>query len=203
MVIAWLPITPMSTFALPCLALPCLAVPYESLCSASRNSMRLQLPVCVIKMASRLSAQKGYYALAELFGCYPSLGVFRLFKDLNAANLLDLQAEVLLLERDLEVFRHDETELSACTEGDPLTASVHHLKKSNRQSCPYHERIWHTKLEIRQKLKEYSMSSDRSKSPTLPLLTEASLIHRRRGPSPFRASDQPSKARQARAAGTA
>jgi hypothetical protein len=136
--------------------------------------MRLQLPVCAIRMASRLPAQQGYYALAELFGCYPSLGVFRLFKDLNAANLLDLQAEVLLLKRDLEVFTRDETELSACKEGHPLTASVHHLKKSNRQSCPYHERIWHTKLEIRQKPKEYSMSSDRSKSPRLPLLTALS-----------------------------
>lgn len=112
-------------------------------------------------MAGRLPIQQGYYALAELFGCYPSLGVFRLFKGLNAANLLDLQAELLLLNRDLDVFKHDEIGLSTCTEGDPLTASVHHLKKSNQQTCPYHERIWHTKLEIRQKLKEYSMSSDR------------------------------------------
>lgn len=155
-------ITPMSTVALPCLALP-----YESLHSASRNSIQLELPGCAITMAGRLPTQQGYSALAELFGGYPSLGVFHLFKDLNAANLLDLQAELLLLKRDLEVFMHAETALSRCTESDPLTASVQHLKKSNRQSCPYHERIWHTKLEIRQKLKEYSMSSDRFEVPNV------------------------------------
>jgi hypothetical protein len=154
-------------------------------------------------MASRLPSQQGYSALAELFACYPSVNIFRLFKDLNAANLLDLQAELVLLRRDLNVFTHGEIESSLCKEGDPLTASVHHLKNSNHQTCPYHERIWQTKLEIRQKLKEYSMSSDPSKSPTLSLLAEASLIHRRRGPSSFRAPDHPSEARQARAAGTA
>ena len=115
-------------------------------------------------MASRLPSKQGYYALADLFSCYSSLGIFHLFKDLNAANLLDLQAEILLLKRNLEAFTDDKIKLSTCAESDPATASVHHLKKSNKQSCPYHERIWRTKLEIRQKLKEYSMSSDRSKS---------------------------------------
>lgn len=171
--------------------------------SASRNSPRFQLPLCAITMASRLPTPQGYAALAELFACYPSVGIFRLFKDLNAANLLDLQAELVLLKTDLDLLTQDETGLSACKEGDPLTPSVHHLKQSNQQTCPHHERIWHMKLEIRQKLKEYSMSSDPSKPPTLLLLAEDPLIHRRRGPSPFRASEQPSKARQARAADTA
>ena len=153
------------------LASPCSAcIYYATLLVASRICSHVQLPACAIRMMSRSLTLQGYDALAELFGRHPSLGVFRLFKELNAANLLDLQAEILNLRRDLQVFTHGKDDSSACTECDYQTPSVYHMKESDRQSCPYHERIWRKKLEIREKLKEYSMSPSHSKRSNHELL---------------------------------
>lgn len=142
---------------MPAIGFPCPAIPYVALLATSRIDVRSQLLGCAITMASRLSTPQGYSALAELFALYPNLGVFRLFKDLNAGNLVDLQAELVHLRTDLQFYMYNQEDWSRCPEGDHRTATIYHLKGCDSQSCPYHARIWRKKLEIRQKLEEYSM----------------------------------------------
>lgn len=102
---------------------------------------------------------EGYPKLAKCMGSSPEFAIFRRFATLNARNLLFLQAEITLLEKKLEdltaadekathldraIYSRDwETLKDSCDEG-----------AENRGHDP---KQWKLFLDIRTKLKEYSM----------------------------------------------
>lgn len=82
-----------------------------------------------------------------------NLGIFRKFAELNAFNILHLQAELVYLEQELKIL----TELDD-TSGHATRAlhakSAYELRKSVETG---HCHQWQKTLEVREKLKEYSM----------------------------------------------
>lgn len=97
---------------------------------------------------------RSYSSLAELLGNNDGLAIYRRFATLNAQNLLYLQSELINLEDELKrpviadslsddeqrrVFKHDVTALK------------------NAPSDAAEGKQWKKVLEIREKLKEYSM----------------------------------------------
>lgn len=95
---------------------------------------------------------EGYPKLAALQGIYPQLGIYRRFSTLNARNLLYLQAELVILEINLNEFTNKD-----CVSED-RNARLHnknwyHL--SEREDGVVNSQ-WHTMLCVREKLKEYS-----------------------------------------------
>ncbi|KAK4690524.1 hypothetical protein P7C71_g6287, partial [Lecanoromycetidae sp. Uapishka_2] len=97
---------------------------------------------------------QSYSSLAELLGNNDGLAIYRRFATLNAQNLLYLQSELINLEDELRrlviadnvsedesrrVFKHDVTALK----------NAPHDAAGGKQ--------WRKVLEIREKLKEYSM----------------------------------------------
>lgn len=95
---------------------------------------------------------EGYPKLAALQGTYSQLGIYRRFSTLNARNLLYLQAELVILEADLNQFTKND-----CMSED-LNAK-HYQKNwyylSERKNGVANSQ-YHTMLCVRQKLKEYN-----------------------------------------------
>lgn len=103
--------------------------------------------------------QNGYPGLAKFIGqdLDQGLGIFKQFSQLNARNLLYMQAELLCLEQELDVITYvDEHGTDPTTKN--FARSVWEMKK------PPNRPQWEKVLEIRGKLKDYSMSSLRSTS---------------------------------------
>ncbi|PQE24140.1 ATP synthase subunit gamma protein [Rutstroemia sp. NJR-2017a BVV2] len=100
---------------------------------------------------------KGYPKLAALQATYPQLGIYRRFATLNARNLLYLQAELVILESNLNEFTRRD-----CVSED-LTARLYnknwyHLDK--RKDGVLNSQ-YYTMLRVREKLKEYTGRSER------------------------------------------
>jgi len=98
--------------------------------------------------------QNGYPGLAKFIGqdLDQGLGIFKQFSQLNARNLLYMQAELLCLEQELDVITHvDEHGTDPSTKN--FARSVWEMRK------PAIRPQWEKVLEIRGKLKDYSMDS--------------------------------------------
>jgi len=96
--------------------------------------------------------QNGYPELAKIMGPYSGMGIYRRFAELNARNLLYLQAELLNLEEELDT-------LTLADRYSPFKANRRYAKSvkkliQSREADGSGQ--WHKILEIRAKLKEYS-----------------------------------------------
>jgi hypothetical protein len=100
---------------------------------------------------------EGYPQLANLVSHYPGMAIFRRFTRLNAQNLLFMQAEIAQLELDLDM-----TALEDSRSNDPNRQSFQkyvHLLNTATGSDSLQWRKW---MELRGRLKEYSMLLERS-----------------------------------------
>lgn len=96
-----------------------------------------------------------YDKLAAIMGAQEELAIYRRYSALNTKNILYLQSEIFHLEAELaEIETEDRS--SSDPEKDLFPRSVWHLKRSQRN--PGQGRQWRMALEIRELLKEYSMS---------------------------------------------
>lgn len=92
----------------------------------------------------------GYTKLASLMGENPEIAIFRRFSALNAKNLLYLQAELVNLEARLQRYAAD----GANAKNGVYETDWFALSRSEKDGD---QRQWETFLNIRAKLKEYSM----------------------------------------------
>lgn len=96
------------------------------------------------------NVQNGYPGLAKLIGPNfdQGLGIFRQFAELNARNLLYMQAEILCLQQELDLLTYTDEhgpDLSAQT----FSRNVRNMRDVNNEQ-------WAKILEIRIKLDGYS-----------------------------------------------
>lgn len=93
-----------------------------------------------------------YNKLASLMGEHHELAILRNFRRSNTKNLLYMQAEILHLEKEIQVI-----EVEDQTSKDEYRASLHtslfNLKESSGSS---HAVQWNKILELREKLQAYS-----------------------------------------------
>jgi hypothetical protein len=99
-------------------------------------------------------ASEGYPRLASVMGpC--NLGIFKKFAELNALNILHLQAELVYLEQELRILMEMDN-----TSGDSARKlyikSAYALRKS---ADGRNDHQWRKLLAIREKLKEYSKTT--------------------------------------------
>ena len=97
---------------------------------------------------------EGYAKFAAMMGQHPEMAVFRTFRALNMKNLLYLQAELVELERDLEVIAELD-EASGIPQKAEYARSWVALNRSEAEGDGYQLR---KVLTIREKLKQYSMA---------------------------------------------
>ena len=97
---------------------------------------------------------RGYSSLAELLGNHNGLAIYRRFATLNAQNLLYLQSELMILEDELKrlAFADDGSESE---QRRSFKKDIRALKAN--PSNEVEGRQWRMVLEVREKLKEYSM----------------------------------------------
>jgi hypothetical protein len=94
---------------------------------------------------------EGYPRLARVMGPR-NLSLFRKFAELNAFNLLQLQAELVYLEQELKILHEIDH-----TSGHPTRTSHAKSAYTLRNSMGSgNDQQWQKILEIREKLKEYS-----------------------------------------------
>ena len=97
---------------------------------------------------------QSYFALAELLGSHDGLAIYRRFATLNAQNLLHLQSELINLEDELKILT-----LADSTSGNEqrqrFKSDITELKAAPADAVE--GRQWKKVLEVREKLKEYSM----------------------------------------------
>ena len=103
--------------------------------------------------------QEGYHKLASLIGAHPHMGMYRRFGGLNALNALYLQAELIELEDELK-FQAVRDMKSDCDVAKTYSRDWFTLSRPivrQNEHSTYNPQ-WRTMLNIREKLKEYSMS---------------------------------------------
>lgn len=93
------------------------------------------------------AATRGYPGLAKIMGAHKGMSIYLRFADLNARDLLVYQAEILELEQLLDA--HDQ--ITPCVKS-------YILKPNGEQRKPIEEEHWKVQMQLRNKLKEYSMS---------------------------------------------
>lgn len=96
-----------------------------------------------------------YNKLSKFMSSWPEVAIFRRFGALNAQNLLFLQAELVRLEDQLQNIREDDAQ-SADLEKKLSHQSWRSLVLAHEQGDASTSQ-WQKVLEIRDKLKEYSM----------------------------------------------
>jgi hypothetical protein len=97
--------------------------------------------------------QNGYPGLARLIGpnIDQGLGIFRQFAELNARNLLYMQAELLCLQKELDLLTYTDE-----NGPDPVSKTFARSVWNMRTSSDSAQ--WGKVLEIREKLSAYSTS---------------------------------------------
>lgn len=98
---------------------------------------------------------QGHDRLASLMGMFPEAAIFRRFAALNAKNILYLQAELLLLEKKLNLAAEDDAR--STSERRQEYSRRWDLLSSGSQDPDGHPQQWETFLKIRTTLNEYSM----------------------------------------------
>ena len=106
-----------------------------------------------------------YTRLATLIGMHQEMALFRQFATLNAKNLLYMQSELVHLEGELANIALED-ECSGDGDKALFRVSLFDLKESSGTSKDLQ---WRKVLEVREKLKAYSMY-------TTPRFTERKLI---------------------------
>jgi hypothetical protein len=100
-----------------------------------------------------MANDEGYSKIATLMSCHSEFAIFRRFSKLNFQNLLYLQSELCHLEADLkELAERDHTEPGRAM----YSKYWWHLSQSEEDHDDREQ--WEKVLQIREKLKEYSMS---------------------------------------------
>ena len=94
-----------------------------------------------------------YTRLSTLMGAHQELALFRRFADLNVKNLLYMQSELVHLEAELKNIELENRQ-SGESEKSTLLVSLFDLKESFGTK---NELQWQKALEIREKLKCYSL----------------------------------------------
>lgn len=97
---------------------------------------------------------RSYSSLAEILGNNDGLAIYRRFATLNAQNLLYMQSELVNLEDELKRL------VNADSKSDDEQRRVFQSDISALKSAPSNAnegKQWRKVLEIREKLKEYSM----------------------------------------------
>ena len=100
-----------------------------------------------------MESRGDYSRLAALIGAHQETALFRKFASLNAQNILYLQAELVHLESELGNITQ-ENKYSGDSEKASFLASLFNLKESSGTTKDLQ---WRKFLEVREKLKEYSM----------------------------------------------
>ena len=95
---------------------------------------------------------EGYPRLASFVGHYPGMAVFRRFERLNAQSLLYQEAEICHLERELDIIAKRDH-----SSKDPKSQSFSTYAFELRRAQAPDNLQWQKVLELRQRLKEYSM----------------------------------------------
>ncbi|MCJ1307123.1 hypothetical protein MMC25_000769 [Agyrium rufum] len=113
---------------------------------------------------------EGYPKLAGILGLKPEIAIFKRFAKLQAENLLFLQAELLQLEQDLE-----EIVLEDLASANPVTQSYARSYWAMRYASEHGDGLqWRKRTEIKEKLKEYSITLPSSKTQRRPGFTKVS-----------------------------
>ena len=114
---------------------------------------------------------QSYSSLAEFLGNHDGLAIYRRFATLNAQNLLYLQSELIILEDELKrlTFADDRSESE---QRRSFRKDIGALKANPSNEVEGQQ--WRKVLEVREKLKEYSMlagslPSARQRTSTKPL----------------------------------
>ncbi|PVH87646.1 hypothetical protein DL98DRAFT_649265 [Cadophora sp. DSE1049] len=99
---------------------------------------------------SQAPASGGYPRLAQFMA--QDLGVYRRFGELNVSNILQLQAELVYLEKELKILiRLDDQS------GDPIRSQYSKSAETLHKSVQGNDSPqWRKTLEVREKLKEYN-----------------------------------------------
>ena len=97
---------------------------------------------------------QSYSSLAELLGSHDGLAIYRRFATLNAQNLLYLQSELINLEDELKRLVVADSN-SENEQRRKFKSDITKLKAASANEIE--GRQWQKVLEIREKLKEYSM----------------------------------------------
>ena len=105
------------------------------------------------KHAQPQETRIGYPKLADFVGLEPQLAIFKRFGSLNAENLLYMQAEIASLEEDLRLVVADDVSTSNDEASRKFATSWRILQKAGRDSIQ-----WRKRMELREKLREYSES---------------------------------------------
>ena len=106
---------------------------------------------------------EGYPKLASLMGACPEVAILRRFGSLNARNLLYLQAELVALEETLRACTernnasNDADRIRSARDWYTLSRLGSASSNNNNGSNVDAGVEWRTMLEIRKKLKEYSL----------------------------------------------
>ena len=98
----------------------------------------------------------GYNRLAAVIGTNHELAIFRRFSTLNAKSLLYMQGELTHLEADLRAIACEDKQ-SQDPERAEFEFSIHTMRGPHE--CEDRGEQWRKVLEIRQKLKDYSVYS--------------------------------------------
>ena len=114
---------------------------------------------------------QSYASLAELLGSHDGLAIYRRFSTLNAQNLLYLQSELIILEDELRRLVLEDSN-SQNEQRRSFKSKITALKAAPGEEVE--GRQWQKVLEIREKLKEYSMWAGSLSSWYLWTLTEPS-----------------------------
>ena len=95
----------------------------------------------------------GYPKMADFVGLEPQLAIFKRFGSLNAENLLYMQAEIASLEEDLSLIVASDASTSNDKANRNYASSWRTLQEAGEQSAQ-----WRKRMQIRERLKEYSES---------------------------------------------
>ncbi|KAE9972119.1 hypothetical protein EG328_005187 [Venturia inaequalis] len=103
-------------------------------------------------MAQVPNAVGGYPKLATHMGMFPELAVFKQFGDISARNLLYLQAELIMLHKELLEAENFDDKIKGLFYSKNFSELLrsHELKDDRKQ--------WDLILRLREKLKEYGKS---------------------------------------------
>lgn len=100
---------------------------------------------------------EGYVSLASWYAEQPSNAIYKRFGTLNALNLLYLQAELAMLEIQLEQYAAEDA--NSTDEIRTFHARNWKVMSNQRRRKGRNMAQWKTFMKIRRALREYSMSS--------------------------------------------
>ena len=105
---------------------------------------------------TRMDQKTGYNLLADRIGTFPELAVFRRFLELNAKDLLCLQAEIINHESELRRVIEADRNAEGKSIRREFECDISALKGPDSHKTPSDSLQWEMTLELRKLLREYS-----------------------------------------------